>query len=159
MISLFELAARRKFITALGPFGAKAVCAPRHRRLGARLLPGHGETGVVYVTERDGGGGQQAGGSSWWGPQPGFPTASAALKPPTRGHCRRGRGTIRSGCCLAVRAALPAARVDGLRAEGYLSFLFPCPVSLFPAREIITQRYQSRTPLPCATSAMMMMDP
>jgi len=28
---------------------------------------GHGETGVVYVTERDGGGGRPAGGSSWWG--------------------------------------------------------------------------------------------
>lgn len=67
VISLFELAARRKFITALGPFGAKAVRAPRHRRLGARLSPGYGETGVVYVTERDGGGGQQAGGFSWWG--------------------------------------------------------------------------------------------
>jgi len=56
------------------------------------------------------------------GPQPGFPTASAALKPPTQGHCRRGRGTIRSGCCLAVRAALPA-RVDDLSAKDISFFL------------------------------------
>lgn len=88
------------------------------------------------------------------GPQPGFPTASAALKPSTRGHCRRGRGTIRSGCCLAVRAVLPAARVDGRRAEGF-SFLSPRP---FPR-----ERHQSRTPRDprnsrflSATSAMMM---
>lgn len=58
----------------------------------------------VCVTERGGGGGRPAGRSVEGGPPPGFPTASAALKPPTRGHCRRGRGTIRSGC-LAARAA------------------------------------------------------
>lgn len=92
---------------------------------GCTSMPSHGETGVVYVTERVGGGGRLAGGSLWWGAQPGFPTASAALKPPTQGHCRRGRGTIRSGS-LAVRAALPAARVDGLGAEGIsFSLLFP----------------------------------
>jgi len=39
-----------------------------------------------------------------------------------RGHCRRGRGTIRFDCCLSVRAALPVARVDDLRAEGIFFF-------------------------------------
>lgn len=80
------------------------------------------------------------------GPQSGFPTASAALKPPTRGHCCRSRGTIRSGCCLAVRAVLRAARVVvgwSSRAER-LSFSFP--FSVFQSRKISSRNDIRREP-------------
>ena len=53
--------------------------------------PGHGETGVVYVTERDGGG-RPAGGSWWWGGR------SQGFRP------RRRRLSLRCGGIAVVAA-------------------------------------------------------
>lgn len=121
----------RKSITALGPSGAKAVRAPRAdaASAGCTSMPGHGETGVVYVTERDGGGGRQAGGSSWWGGR------SQGFRP------RRRRLSLQRGGIAVVAAVRsdPAAvsqcallllpHVSTVLVPKDTYFFFPCPFS------------------------------
>lgn len=138
------------------------VRTPDASSAGCTSMPGHGETGVVYVTERDGGGGRPAG--RWFFMVGG---RSQGFRP------RRRRLSLRRGgiaVVAAVRSDPAAVSQCALFFLPHVSmvfvpkdfYFFPLP---FPARQITAWRYQSRSPAIfairffSATSAMMMMDP